>query len=132
MRELLAALRSVPAGGSVLCWGDAAAAQLLHERRRDRVTAADFDGRARLPYLDASFLAAVYRSESQVNAAIAAELCRLASRYAAVCYASGLLRARHRAIEVLFRAHGFRPLSRAARRLWLRPEWCAVYLRDRP
>lgn len=141
-RVLLQALRSVPAGGSLLCLDDPEAAALLRERRGDRVVEQNFPAGGRLPQADRSFLTVLCLQGLDGAAAaqrpeIARELCRVAGRYVVIGFRHPALLQRrqegsltHRDLEALFTRSGFRPLARAARCPWLRPEWCSVFLRS--
>lgn len=123
MKELLQALSAVPAGGAVLlCGGGPELGRLLHERRRDQVQMV-----APSALAERSVLAAIGIGADQ---RLAAELCRVAARYAVITYRTRGLH--HRDVEAWFAPHGFRPLARAARRFPFGADWCGVFLRDAP
>lgn len=158
-RALGQALRSVPAGGLILeLAGDSASVgEHLEEHRRDAVVTVSPGpappGRgllavraeaAELPFPDRAFLASLSlgglpacSTESDARA-LAATLCRYAARYVVVASLHRLAlrdrgrpgaRRRHRAVEELFGAHGFRPHARAAEAAFSDPRWVYVFHR---
>lgn len=135
LRMLLRALRSVPAGGAVVCepldpWGP-----LLAARRGDRVLAAEAVRPGEiLAWIRAEPFAPGEdpRAWRERAAAVPSRYLVLASRHPVALLGRRHpgLRLGHREAEALLEPAGFRILARAARAPGLWPDWVYVFLKE--